>query len=198
MQHMTFLLLLMCLPPAPEWHSSTNPDNYETFVNTYFIGGREAFEVHVQEHLQYPIKSIQNCEVGEGIVEIEFGSAPKIKAVSFLNPLSKSLNLSIIETLKSTNEQWHPEVSGRILTMSFAFKIDEEMEVSGDILTSGVQLFAPGVPCRSDATILDLIHAKLAREQYRKALDHCLELVRRSPRNSEYQKLYRNIMDKLL
>lgn len=198
MQYILGLILLLYSPFSYELPSLNTQCNYRTFVETYYPEGVAAFENQMQQHLQYPSRSVQNCEVGEAIVEIEFGGTQKIKKVSFLNPLSKSLNLSIVKALESTNGQWHPAVSNKILTMSFAFKIDNGMEITGDILTSGVQLFGPGVPCRSDEAIMGLMHEKLTKQQYRKALDYCIELIRRSPRKLEYQKLYRNIMDKLL
>lgn len=198
MQHLVPIILLFYFPLSTGSLTLNAQSNYHTFVNTFYPGGIEAFEDHIQGHLHYPNRSLQKCEVGKAIVEVEFGSSPKIKNVSFLNPLSKSLNLAIVEALQSTNERWHSKVSNEIFTMSFAFKIGDEMDISGDILTSGIQLFAPGVPCRSDQTIIDLLQERMTKQQYRKALDYSLELIRRSPDDDGYQKIYRTIMDKLL
>lgn len=172
--------------------------NYSSFVADYYEGGLVSFEADIREELVYPAMSKQRCEVGEAIIEVEFGKMQKIKNISFHNALSRSLNLSIVAAIKSTTGNWKPDVEGARLIMSFGFELGVDTRVAGDIKLKGKQLFGPGEPCTCTADIVKEMTTNIANTQYKKALNNCLELLRRAPRNVEYNQTFRKIMDNLL
>ncbi len=193
-----FALLMTSLCLSNDQDITPLSSNYSSFVADYYEGGLASFEAHIQEKLIYPAMSKQRCEVGEAIVEVEFGKMQKIKNISFHNALSRSLNLSIVAAIKSTTGKWKTDVEETRLIMSFGFELGADTRVAGDIKLKGKQLFGPGEPCICTADIEKQMTTNITNAQYKKALNDCLELLRRAPRNVDYNQTFRKIMDNLL
>ncbi len=169
--------------------------NYSTFVETYYQGGIPSFEEEIRQYLVYPSMSKQRCEVGEVIVEVEFGQGGRIKNISFHNAIARPLNLMVVEAIKQTAGRWKSSVEGQQLIMSVGFQLGYEDPIGGDIRVKSKQLFAPGKICECTQDIEERIQRFVDNSQYKKALKDCLELLRRYPRNEAYQQLFQQIMD---
>lgn len=169
--------------------------NYSTFVEIYYPGGVSSFEEEIRPYLRYPSMSKQRCEVGEAIIEVEFGQKGRIKNISFHNAIARPLNLMIVEAIKQTAGRWKTKVEGHQLIMSVGFQLGYEDPIGGDIQVKSKQLFAPGKACDCTSDIEKRVQRFMDNSQYKKALKGTLELLRRYPRNKEYQQLFRQVMD---
>lgn len=169
--------------------------NYASFIEAHYPGGVASFDAQIRQQLVYPSMSKQRCEVGEAIVEVEFGKGSKIKNISFHNAIARPLNLTVIQAIKSTQGSWKAGAEGESLIMSIGFQLGYDDPIGGDIKLKSKQVFGPGKACECTEEIEDRLQTFIGKSQYKKALKECLELLRRYPRSKTYGEWFREIMD---
>lgn len=179
-----FILSLLSLDIQSQWDK-----NYEEVIKSRYEGGLKEFEALMYSHLRYPRISLQNCEMGEGLVEMLIGKSGEIKELKLVNNLTSELEDEILSSLEITKGKWKKGEKEIELKMSIGFRIGNDQVMGGDLKVTAIRLVNSANGCRSNQEIEKKLKRAIKKGNKKKAEKMVEELLRRSPLNSDYHEM---------
>lgn len=167
------------------------------FLTQNFEGGEEQFRKIIYQNIKYPQKARANCGIGTLKTRVYLATDGNIKEVEMLNEFGDGIEDAVTQALKETNGNWIAADTIRNFDVSFAFRLGEMPEVSGDIVITAFGLSSGKANCPTEKELLAETLSFIKKKKYKKALKVCTELFRRNPDSAHYQGIYQMIQGKL-
>ena len=171
-------------------NQQTTPADSVAFItlDKRYKGGNKAFFTHIAPILKCPQEARENCRLGILLVRLKIRSSGVIDSIIFRNdtPLGMGIEQEVATVLLSTKGQWTRAVEYSMIDFSIAFHEEKDKPKATVLVTLYSTDGSQQCPSNQDL-IKDLEKAK-KKEQYKKAVTICEDLIRRFPDSEDYKK----------
>jgi hypothetical protein len=168
-------------------------DSIEKILDRRYTGGAKAFFKQLSQVIRYPAEARTNCRMGTVLIDLKIKPSGSLDSMAIKNDVEVGMGIEdeVVKSIVSTKGQWLPAEDKTLVSFSISFLIEDtnkrnKDKFDGTMVVVGYGSMPTGCPSNADI-VKDFEKAK-KKNNTKKQIALCEELLRRMPTSEAYIK----------